>query len=329
MKIQAIKATIEAPIRGVWVADLVSIDEPQSGTLEIFGAEFVGTVVSKSEYGGLWHSRFVGGNHSLKKSPGFRQYRGRVEVSTIVNDIIRFSGETPGTISIDQTVESFERSDQSAGVSLDILGDLFGCIWWISFDGKTNFGPSRSGKTIKDPILLDVNETGATVVLSSFSDLNPGDLIENRKIEHVRYLLEANKLVAEISFNLPLDKPDRSWYGRIYRAQVERQHLDYSVDLIVDSKFQLSRVPLHAPAKTILKEGDLVNVGFYRADPRLPFAIPSETSKVIDIGTFQYTPGSPTTTGQLIWIPPASPDNPAPAPVTLTPAGSSLYGVIK
>jgi hypothetical protein len=329
MNVQIITATIENPIRGVWVADLVSVDEPQSGEIQILNTTFTGTVLSKRLDGGVWKSRFIGGNYALHKSPGFRQYRGNVNVSTIVSDVIRFCGENPGTINVNRYVDSFERSDQSAAMSLNILADLFDCVWYIGFDGKTHFVPSRDGRAIQDPIVLETTGDEATMYVDDFADVQPGDLIEGKRVEHARYLLSPNSSIAEIRFRAPLDKPDRAWYARTYRAQVDKQNADYSVDVVVDSRFQLSRVPLYAPAKTILDSGDLVTIGFFRADPRLPFAVPCQTSKEIDCGGLVYIPGTP---GSLTYTPPATKENPIPTPVTVSASPATptkIIGVIK
>lgn len=324
-----VSATIEEPFRGVWVADIVSTVAQESGVFDVLETPFRGTLIAPPVLdGAVYKARIVGGSHGLRNTLGFRQYRGSIPIATIARDAIGLCGETPGNIEASTRVDHFERGEASVARTLDVLASFVGGTWFVSRDGKTNFQTSRAGYEIEDDVAVTLAFDGADceIVSAQDFDFQPGDTRGGRTVQHIRWRLDSDRLIAELRYDsYGLNLPPPLWYGRIFRGQVESQNRDYSVDVIVDSKFSMRSVPLMGPMKTIMNAGDLVSVGFYRGDPRFPYAINAER-KTVDAGTLSFAPGS--SGAVLTYTPPATLEVPIPIGGAVT-TGTAVEGVLK
>lgn len=329
---QTVNATIEEPLTGTWVLDLVSLNEPQSGTITILDQAWEGTVISKRQEGAAWYSRIVGGNYALNERTTYRQYKGTVSVQEILMSAIRQAGETVGNIDISENVSQYLRTNETLTHTLNVAADLFNLDWWIDRIGLLNFGMIQGGELDREILLIDSDgDGGATFAVSSFDDIQTRATYEGETIYHIRWLLRENSFDAEVSFKeTKIDyAKSREWFGRTFRAQVNTQNTDQTLDVIVNAEFSMGKVPILAAAETYLSGGDLVTVGFYANDPRNPYAVPTDHNRVPDVGSLAFNPG--TSGATLLYTPPATPQNPAPVPITVAtpPSSTPVKGVIQ
>jgi hypothetical protein len=319
-------ATIEEPLQGAWVADVVTL-RMVSDSFELGGVAWFGSTVSAFVDGGRWRARIVGGRGKLGIKLSNRQYRGSVRIDKIASDIIQAAGETVGNVTSSVRFENYERGELSAGKCLDNLASLSNHTWYVDRDGNTHFTEARTIRTVTG--IVHARDTNSVTLNVKTADINPGDFYDGRRIEHLRWILSSDKLLAELSFTNPfaMGTDRNAWYLRTYAAKVDKQNLDGTVDLIVDGKFTANLVPLVGPVEANMQPGDLVTFGYFRGDPRSPYAVPATSTKRIDMGALIYIPGTP---GSLSWVPPITRDNPIPAPQTVLPSppGTPIYGVI-
>jgi hypothetical protein len=348
-----ISATIEEYYQGAWTAT-VEQTEPYAGSFDLGGFTWTGVAVSPvQEDGGRYRAQIVGGAGGLGKSVAERQYYGGSSVSGILSDILKACGEVGGT-PLTTRAPSYQRQASTAGAALDYLCKTYGLVWYVGRDGRVTLMSSRVGLPAPDSFqVLTRDALGPILQANDGATLVPGDTFEGQTIRHIRWIQSPQRLVAEVSFKEPISKPEGLDYHKTYGAKVERQNSDGTLDVIVNGKFGLSKVKwlVGLPGWVEAKEGDLVSVGFWNADPRQPYAIGIElvtqTRQAIDMGQLCLQMGPPgplaaavaavyyaeppeLTGGITVWNPiiPAVPPTIAGGPPTPVSIGVPLKGVV-
>jgi hypothetical protein len=272
------RGTIEEYEQGAWVADLV-FSSPPDGKIDLWGETWVGTVLSSRQDGGRWRTRIIGGAGGLTKLVRDRQYSGAQSISKIAGSILSQAGEIAGSTLTDR-LENYLLREASAGQALDGLTGHAGVSWRLSRVGKVDLYRPASGLEI-DPkacLKLGVSPSGSvSLAVASSSSVQIGQTFEGKRIRGIRWHVSPSTLSADVDFS-PSRLPDLSGLDllRIHSAKVERQNADGSLDLIVSGKFGLAKVPFLSGlpgSKVTLVAGDLVSVGFFKADSRSPYAM--------------------------------------------------------
>jgi hypothetical protein len=269
-----IQGFIEENARGAWVADLEFVEQPD-GLIDLYGTQWVGTVVYSWQEGGRYHARIVGGAGGLLTRVRDQQYQGAVGVNMIAGQIAFLAGETVGEDLPVYRVNNYHRMTDTAGRALSTLCDTLGLDWRIGRDGKLNVYVLTAGEPLaqRDYVRVGSCTDGPQLSVQQSSVVQIGSVYEGRTVRAIRWVVSPKRLVADLSFDeasaTGLD------YHKTYTAKVVRQS-GSAVDVIVAGRFSLQGVPLLSgiPVATLtMLPGDLVNVGFYGADPRSPYAI--------------------------------------------------------
>lgn len=343
-----ISATVEEYYQGAWTAT-VEQTEAYEGSFELGGYTWVGTATHQEQDEGRVKLQIVGGRGGLSRQVAERQYYGGASVNSILQDILKACGET-GSTAVTTRAPSYQRQACTAGQALDYLVKTYGLTWFVTREGTVSVVASRpvSVPTQSSFQVLARDSLGPILQVNSDANLTPGDSWDNQTIRHIRWIQDPMRLVAEVSFKESILKPEGLDYHKTYGAKVERQNSDGTLDVIVNGKFGLSKVKWLAgvPGWVEAKEGDLVSVGFWNADPRQPYAqgieLGSQTQHAIDIGelmcvmgtgplaaaviSVQYAKPVSLTGGVKVWTPLV----PSPGAVPPTPVftGTPIQGIV-
>jgi hypothetical protein len=323
-----VSCVIEEPLEGAWVADVVSTHELTNGTIVVGGSTWVGTLVAPSAAdGGRWVTRIVGGAGKLGVALSELSYGATLAAKSVVEGICQAAGETLEPVTVTSRVASWTRKNGTAGQTLREIADAVKMQWWVARDGRVNFGARSTVASLATGMALLSRDIDCEIFSAESCVLVPGMTFGGRAVKALRWQLNSSKLVATVYYTALPALPDISqFFAATHSAKVVSQNANGSLELIVDGRFSMSRVPLMVglpTAKVELVEGDEVVVGFYARNPQLPYAMCTQQgggTKAVatvgsegDAGTIQYTPGSP---GALIYTPPATEANPIPTPVT-------------
>ncbi len=205
-------------------------------------------------------------------------YLGGGTGNTIVRDILRAAGEI-GLPTLPVRVASWLRSEGTAGQALDQIVATLDALWWVDRDGTVRASARRPSNTVD---LTKWTRVGSDVdgsisyVGDSAAGILPGMVTETKTIRHVRWHLDGSRITAEVSF-VPYEMADLRGgldYLRSHRAVVESQETDGTLNLIVDNRFSLTKVPFQAgiPGTIKILPGDVVTVCAWGGDPRQWFA---------------------------------------------------------
>lgn len=271
-----ISATVEELYSGAWVADTVDVSAP-TGSFELAGSQWGGTVLSQSKDGGRFYSRIVGGKGKLATKLADRWYNGTSLADTIASDMVAEAGEELGSSALGTSADSWQRKADTLGNCLSQLTATLGGLWWVSREGKTFLAASRAGSELLpgNLVVTSTDVDGSLIVNpnTAFADITPGATWQGKVIKHVRWTLTPGNLSAALAF-LELPSPPLTFdYLRTYSAKVDSQNGNGSLNVIVDAKFAVSNVQWLAgvPAKVVINGGDSVTLGWLGGDPRYPY----------------------------------------------------------
>lgn len=315
---------IEETERGAWVADCTFASEPNG--LVSLGEDWTGTILSSRQEGGKFLSRIIGGKGGLGRPVKDRQYLGATSAKKIFESILSEGGETAGPALTDRLV-NYTKQRGTVGQALNALADTLGAEWRVLRDGTVTLYRPVSGTELDSK---KYTRTGADIDGAAFLTVDStvpvtlGQTFEGKRIRSIRWGLTKARLEAEVSADLTSIVPSEIDYLRTYSAKVERQNSDGSLDLIVDGRFGLSQVPwlVGLPAKVTALPGDLVNVAWYKADPRAPYCY---STGQVSSGQSIARVGDSLTAGTLV-IPTtlAGVTGPVPFQITYIPPGPDL-----
>jgi hypothetical protein len=267
-----LSAIIEEPEVGTWVADL-ELSAPYSGSFGYAGATWVGTPAGPEILeGGRYRVRVVGGAGGISKQIAEKWYYGGGTGNTIVGDVARAAGET-ADVTLPQRVPTWHRARVTAGQALDTLCLELGAVWWVGRDGVLRAAPSRpAGEVALSAFTRIGADVDGSINLVGEGTIAPGMSINDRVIRHLRHSYSPQRTTIEVSFNPTFltDHRGSQTYARTHRGVVERQHPDGTLDLIVNNRFSLTRIPWLAgvPGDVTINPGDVVSVAAWGGDPR-------------------------------------------------------------
>lgn len=198
---QIVSAQITIPMRGIWTADVMLEQEPETsltGLLSLtIGESFTmrGTIVRSGEFVGTFSARLVGGYAGWRTVLAPRSYRSPLglRLSPILRDAAREAGEQIN-VADDRTLQSFYVRPR--GRASRVLTDLYP-DWWIDFDGVTQIAERVSGVVGSsfdvigyDPhvgkIEVATDAPQAFVPGVSFSDVTLAQKTANLVVHHVK-----------------------------------------------------------------------------------------------------------------------------------------------
>jgi hypothetical protein len=325
------KVTVEEFEQGAWVAEIESID-PVTGSFELAGKTWVGSVVAERNENGVRCATIVGGRGGLNVAIGDRYYDGRTTYAEIVRAIAQSAGERVGSVRSGST-QTYMRLRGTAGETLQRFCETYGLQWWIDRSGLLQVGARPSGSDSLG-VRVESYPDGAVSLINP-ERVTIGGTYDGRTIKHVRWCQDADRFEALLYFKAiaPAELDQAIDYRVLQQARVDRQHEDGTIDVIVSGRFAVTNVTFLSgipDSQLQLLGGDLVTLGFYNGDPRAPFAMgtgQSQTEKArvaregdsVDCGWIVYVPGAP---GSLTYIGPEGPE-PPPGPTV-----SAIRGII-
>lgn len=304
-----LSANLEEPEQGTWVADLVHLGS-YPGSFDLGGVTWTGAALASVSDGPRMKTRVVGGKGKLSSVVRDQYYYGGGTGDTVIGDIARSVGETyvPGA---PQRVASWSRAFGTAGQALDQICQTLGILWWVDLQGRLRAGSRPTGTVDtsgRTQTSADVDGE-ISFVGDSVNGLAPGMTLDGKTIRHIRWELTDKRLTAYVSF-VPYALPDLRGgldYLRSHRAVVESQEADGTLNLIVDNRFSLTKVPFQGgvPGKIALRAGDVVTACAWNGDPRQWFAhsVQRVDGRVtVDCGTLLFTqlPVTPPGTGGTV-----------------------------
>jgi hypothetical protein len=277
-----IDAQVEEFEHGAWVADLSSLDA-FSGSFDMAGSKWTGTKVTERVDFSRYYTRVVGGAGKLGVTIADKYYAGNVALSVAVQDVCREAGETFGGAAPGLFLNTYERIRCKASEALDNLAKVFDLIWWIDRSGAVQMqkarppSPDATGTRIasdSDASILLVEPSGV-VLGAGYESTDP--VAKLKPIRHVRWHYTSQRITAQL-YPLPFlfRSPVQTIYAALYSARVDKDNGDGTIDVIADSRFGITRVPLLSGvpgSKVQVRAGELVTLGFFGADPQKPFAV--------------------------------------------------------
>jgi hypothetical protein len=291
-----LSGTVRLPLSGRWTADLRAVGTVAfSGAMELDleGAAFRGTVVRSDVYAGETHCRLVGGAGGLDRPLPERWYRGSPTLRSIVEDILRETGEALSVTSDDTLLGSvlpaYLRTAGTGGACLRALLELYGARGRVLADGTVRIIEDETWP-VTEPAhsLIDSHraEGWDLVYLTGPLDLAPGVTFRGRRIRYVEHELSAESVRTRAYETDPRTLLERFGgrseqgldYTRLWPGVVERQNADGSVDVIVQALGRAwgitgAQVRTGYPsAQPRVSGGESVLVGFEAGDPRRAYA---------------------------------------------------------
>jgi hypothetical protein len=262
----------------------------------------------------------VGGKGGLGKVVTERQYSASLSIANVLTHIITSVGEVAGTLPTTR-VPNWSRANGTAGQAIAAVADALNVNWYVGRDGATNIA-NRAATAVTTAAALISRDIDCEIYSVSDCSLLPGASYNGKVIYSLRWQFNANKLVATVYYSQQYSLPDISqYYAHTHSAKVQSQNSDGSLELIVDGRFSMGRVPLLTgipTSKIVMVAGDVVTVGFYEGDPRKPYALCTQQAgsgkgvaridDATDNGEFyiQSVPGSGAALAALFWKPPGS-----------------------
>lgn len=272
-----VKTVLEEFEQGAWVADVMDVEQ-LTGSFELAGETWIGTVESQREENGFYVGRIVGGAGGLSNDVRDRYYKNRTTLAEVARGVTSTVGETLGTIA-DVRVTTYMRVRGSAGDALSRLANTFGQRWWVERGGSVSIGLRPSGPEAQG-VRVDSGPDGS-VYLANPESVQIGGTYDGQTIRHVRWYQDANRFEAILYFDAFAESPEAEGldYAKLHSALVHEQNSDGSLELIVDGRYSISRVQYLSGIPTAdltLAPGDRVLLGFYNGDPRAPYAVATQ-----------------------------------------------------
>lgn len=302
------------PLSGAWWVDVhVS---PRQGTtgvaltgaqvVSLNGIDLYGTVLRCDVVDGMIEARIVAGAGGLSTTLAERYYKGGSSVRKIVGDILRDCGETladdASAAILDQTMPTWQRAREPAGTALSRVVEAVGGSWRMTTTGQVLIVGTESWPTVAPVHTLIPGSDGALGIYrvawpeTTPDDLLPGVTFRGMRIRYVVHELTAASLRTEVRTQEPRGYLERmrallsrgEWYSRLWSAVVDKQNADGTVDVVVDSKWGETQVPIRhgLPGMTVeIQQGQQILVGYENDDPKRPFAALWKSSGTAKIGT--------------------------------------------
>jgi hypothetical protein len=200
-----IAATITMPGAGAWLAHVsADTDEVISGsvTIDIAGAQFVGTVMR----GGVIHGRLelavCGGAYGLPTVLAAQSYR-NVPASIPLKDILSACGETLSSTHDASKLAIFlpawMRIESRGGQAMQMLLDKIAANWRVLADGTVWIGADTWPTQEVDAVVLD--EFPARKLLHVQTEqptIRPGVTWEGRRVSYVQHKLSSARSSTEV-----------------------------------------------------------------------------------------------------------------------------------
>jgi hypothetical protein len=277
---------------------------------DIDGVEFRATVVPgrSGAWGGRMRVYVVGGAGGLDEELPVQNYAGGVtRIKTVVDDILRASGETLSS-EADATIlatqlPSWQRSAGPATAALDLVLAQAGATWRVLRDGTVWVGVDSWPEVEPSGTVLESDwADGVITVAPDFPTLVPGITVREQKISEVRHELGPKglrthlhaKTIAQLMERFTRRTQKESEYAKRYRCRVTRQNANGTVDVLVDDERMKGRgigscrVRAGFPGATIkVPAGARCLVGWDDGEPTLPYVDGWESGTAftsIDIG---------------------------------------------
>jgi hypothetical protein len=290
---------------GPWHATLtVDLDEESPPTGQFVfqegGIEFRGTILPSraGAHGGTTKIKVVGGAGGLSRTLPARNYAGGVtRVKTVVDDILRDSGETLSSTSdaslLARQLTGWQRASGQNGEggrgsdALTLLCDQFGANWRVLRDGTVWIGTDAWPEVEPDGVVEDANWSDGSVLIAGESPTHvPGTIVLGQRVESVIHTWNAKGLQTELRANSIrgamgafLRKVRAAGdFSNTYRCKVDRQNSDGSVDVTVTDDRMKGRgvgrckVRVGIPLATLkINTGATCLVGWEDGNPQLPY----------------------------------------------------------
>lgn len=203
---------IEMTLRGAWTAEVEADAEeiPLGSTSIRMGVEgegpavFVGTVLESGGFLGRARAFVVGGAGGLRRVLPPRQYQ-LAPPKLIVAGILRDAGERAGDLSALDALSLLPRWVRCAGTgsaALSVLCGRLGVPWRVCRDGSVRAG-AESWPAYRKPVgVVERNGAhGRALVAQDAPDIEPGLVVEGRRVERVVHLLaEGGVFRSEVHF---------------------------------------------------------------------------------------------------------------------------------
>jgi len=209
------------PAFGEW-AGLVEIDAdtaPADGSPVVLqhaaegGAvtEWRGTVVEALPHLGRVELYVVGGAGGLRRPLAPRYYQAAATPQLLVEDILREAGEArPPAADLTglagrAPLASWTRPATTGGGALSALCRAIGVGWRMRRDGTVRVGPVEwRGHTGADPLVESIRGgQGLAIAAPARPDLEPGTLLDGRRVERLTHTLESGRYRVELRLGTP------------------------------------------------------------------------------------------------------------------------------
>jgi len=314
--VAVLEATIGMPRVGLWVADLVTMDEgPEivgQVTIQV-GAKLslVGTVVRGGAYQGRRTVRVVAGAGGLHTDVAGRWYQG-VPLSIAVGDAISEAGETLSTTSDQALLGAVSTPGwcRTKGAAADALGRLVadaGAVWRALPDGTIWVGTETwpEAPAMPDVLLFeDRKSTGRVAIATEAPTVLPGASFQGQHISYVEIAVQEDKIRVELFVEYDGAATDRFKRGLVavigavvdkkidalamYPAKVVQQNADGQLECVTedDRIGSIGPLPIRLGlpgAKVKIKSGARVLLGFENGDTRAPYAALWDTAELDEL----------------------------------------------
>lgn len=209
------------PAFGEW-AGLVEIDAdaaPADGSPAVLQhaaedgtvTEWRGTVVEALPHLGRVELYVVGGAGGLRRPLAPKFYQAAATPQLIAEDILRESGEArPPAADLTglagrAPLASWTRPAATAGEALKALCRAVGVAWRMRRDGTVRVGLVEwRGHTGADPIVESIRGgQGLAIAAPARPDLEPGTLLDGRRVERLTHTLESGRYRVELRLGTP------------------------------------------------------------------------------------------------------------------------------